>query len=209
MAFNIVAGVNNAVYGSVSGSGSYEEGVEVTLEVTANDGYRFVKWSDDNTDNPRIFNATEDVTLTATLEMIPEYSVILNSNNSNLGSVSGSGNYLEGSTATISATPNLHCRFVKWDDDNTDNPRSIIVNSAITLEAVFETVNWYSISTSVNDATMGSVTGAGDYDEGDTVTLTATANTDYKFVMWRDENTDNPRTFTASASGSYEAVLQK
>ena len=207
MAFNIVAGVNNAVYGSVSGSGSYEENAEVTLEVTVNDGYRFVQWDDGNTDNPRVFNATADVTLVATLEAIPEYAVTLTENNSNLGSTSGSGNYLEGSTATISATPALHCRFVKWDDDNTDNPRTLTVNSAVTLEAIFETVNWYTISTSVNDATMGSVTGAGDYDEGDTVTLTATANTDYKFVMWQDENTDNPRTFTASASGSYEAVF--
>ena len=207
MAFNIVAGVNNAVYGSVSGSGSYEENSEVTLEVTVNDGYRFVQWDDGNTDNPRVFNVTEDVTLVATLEAIPEYAVTLTENNSNLGNTSGSGNYLEGSTATISATPTLHCRFVKWDDDNTDNPRTLTVNSAITLEAIFETVNWYTISTSVNDATMGSVTGAGDYDEGDIVTLTAIANTDYKFVMWRDENTDNPRTFTASASGSYEAVF--
>ena len=207
MAFNIVAGVNNALYGSVSGSGSYEEGAEVTLTVSPEDGYRFVSWDDSNTDNPRVFNASEDLTLIATLEAIPEYAVALTVNNNNFGTVSGSGNYVEGSTATISATPALHCRFVKWDDDNTDNPRSITVNSAITLEAIFETVNWYSISTSVNDATMGSVTGAGDYDEGDTVTLTATANTDYKFVMWQDESTDNPRTFTASASGSYEAVF--
>ena len=207
MAFNIVAGVNNAVYGSVSGSGSYEEGVEVTLEVTANDGYRFVEWSDGNTDNPRTFNATEDVTLTATLEAIPEYAVTLNTNNSNLGTTSGSGNYREGSTATISATPSLHCRFVKWDDDNTDNPRSITVNSAVTLEAIFETVNWYSITTSVNDATMGSVTGAGDYDEGETITLTASPNTDYKFVAWNDGNTDNPRTFTAATSSNYEATF--
>lgn len=207
MAFNIVAGVNNAVYGSVSGSGSYEEGAEVTLEVTENDGYRFVEWSDGSTDNPRVFNASEDLTLMATLEAIPEYTVTLSANNDNLGSTSGAGSYREGSVATISAIPSSHCRFVKWDDNNTDNPRTLTVNAAVTLEAIFETVNWYTISTSVNDATMGSVTGAGDYDEGDTVTLTATANTDYKFVMWRDENTDNPRTFTASASGSYEAVF--
>ena len=209
MAFNIVAGVNNAVYGSVSGSGSYEEGAEVTLEVTVNDGYRFVEWSDGNTDNPRIFNASEDLTLMATLEAIPEYAVTLSANNDNLGSTNGAGSYREGSVATISATPSSHCRFVKWDDDNTDNPRSITVNSAVTLEAIFETVNWYSISTSVNDATMGSVTGAGDYDEGETVTLTAVPNTDYRFVEWNDGNRDNPRTFTAAASGNYEATFAK
>lgn len=207
MAFNIVAGVNNAVYGSVSGSGSYEENSEVTLEVTVNDGYRFVQWDDGNTDNPRVFSAVADVTLVATLEVIPEYAVTLTANNSNLGSTSGSGNYLEGSTATISATPSLHCRFVKWDDDNTDNPRTLTVNSAVTLEALFETVNWYTISTSVNDDTMGSVTGAGDYDEGDSVTLTAVPEVDHKFTGWSDGNTDNPRTFTASQSLNLSATF--
>ena len=207
MAFNIVAGINNAVYGSVSGSGSYEENSEVTLEVTVNDGYRFVQWDDGNTDNPRVFNATTDVTLVATLEAIPEYAVTLTVNNSNLGSTSGSGNYLEGSTATISATPVLHCRFVKWDDDNTDNPRTLTVNAAVTLEAIFETVNWYTITAISSDDTMGSVTGAGDYDEGDTVILTAVPETDYKFTGWSDGNTDNPRTFTASQSLSLSATF--
>ena len=207
MAFNIVAGVNNAVYGSVSGSGSYEENAEVTLEVTANNGYRFVQWDDGNTDNPRVFNATEDVTVVATLEAIPEYAVTLTENNSNLGSTSGSGNYPEGSTATISATPALHCRFVKWDDDNTDNPRTLIVNSAITFQAIFETVNWYSIAATSADGTMGSVTGSGDYDEGDTVTLTAVPETDYKFIEWSDGNVSNPRTFTASQSLSLSATF--
>ena len=207
MAFNIVAGVNNAVYGSVSGSGSYEENAEVTLEVTVNDGYRFVQWDDGNTDNPRVFNATEDVTLVATLEAIPEYAVTVTANNDNLGSVSGSGNYQEATSATISATPALHCRFVKWDDDNTDNPRTITVNSAITLQAIFETVNWYSITATSADDTMGSVTGSGDYDEGDTVTLTAVPETDYKFVEWSDGDVSNPRTFTASQSLSLSATF--
>ena len=207
MAFNIVAGVNNAVYGSVSGSGSYEEGAEVTLEVTENDGYRFVEWSDGNTDNPRVFNASEDLTLMATLEAIPEYAVTLSVNNDNLGSTSGAGSYREGSVATISAVSSSHCRFVKWDDDNTDNPRTLTVNAAVTLEAIFETVNWYTITAVSSDITMGSVTGAGDYDEGETVTLTAVPNTDYRFVEWDDGNSDNPRTFTATASGSYEAVF--
>ena len=208
MAFNIVAGVNNAVYGSVSGSGSYEENAEVTLEVTANDGYRFVQWDDGNTDNPRVFNATADVTLVATLEAIPEYAVTLTVNNNNLGSVSGSGSYREGSTATISATPALHCRFVKWDDNNTDNPRTLTVNAAVTLEAIFETVNWYTITVVSSDDTMGSVTGSGDYDEGDTVTLTAVPETDHKFTGWSDGNTDNPRTFTANQSVSLSAAFE-
>ena len=44
------------------------------------------------------------------------------------------------------------------------------------------------------DAAQGQVTGAGVYQIGDTVTLTAIPNYGYHFVQWSDGNTDNPRT---------------
>ncbi len=44
------------------------------------------------------------------------------------------------------------------------------------------------------DAAQGQVTGAGVYQIGDTVTLTAVPNDGYHFVQWSDGNTDNPRT---------------
>ena len=209
MAFNIVAGVNNAVYGSVSGSGSYVEGAEVTLEVTANDGYRFVSWDDGSTDNPRVFNATEDVTLVATLEVIPEYAISVTTNDNSLGTVSGSGTFREGTSTQISATPYVHSRFVNWEDGNSDNPRTITVYAATTYKAIFEAVNYFTISTDVNDANLGSVTGAGEYDEGDTVTLTAVPETGCRFVSWNDGNTDNPRIFTSSADVTYTATFEE
>ena len=65
------------------------------------------------------------------------------------------------------------------------------------------------IGTSVNDSTMGSVTGMGTYDKGESVTLTATANEGYRFVSWSDEVTDNPRTVTADVNGvTYSAVFE-
>lgn len=209
MAFNIVAGVNNAVYGSVSGSGSYVEGAEVTLEVTANDGYRFVSWDDGSTDNPRIFNASEDVTLVATLEIIPEYTVSVTVNDNSLGTVSGSGTFREGTSTQISATPYVHSRFANWEDGSSDNPRTITVGGTSTYKAIFEAVNYFTISTDVNDANLGSVTGAGEYDEGDTVTLTAVPETGCRFVSWNDGNTDNPRTFTASETATYTATFEE
>ena len=65
------------------------------------------------------------------------------------------------------------------------------------------------IGTSVNDQTMGSVTGMGTYDKGTTVTLTATANQGYRFVSWGDEVTDNPRQVTADVNGvTYSAIFE-
>lgn len=66
------------------------------------------------------------------------------------------------------------------------------------------------IGTSVNDSAMGSVTGMGTYDKGTTVTLTATPNTGYRFVMWGDEVTDNPRQVVAEINGvTYSAMFEE
>ena len=67
-----------------------------------------------------------------------------------------------------------------------------------------------SISTSVNDNSMGSVTGAGTYNKGDSVTLIAMANDGYRFLCWGDEVTDNPRTIIANVNGvTYSAIFEE
>ena len=67
-----------------------------------------------------------------------------------------------------------------------------------------------SISTSVNDNSMGSVTGAGTYNKGDSVTLSAMANDGYRFLCWGDEVTDNPRTIIANVNGvTYSAIFEE
>ena len=58
--------------------------------------------------------------------------------NSAEGSTVGSGTYTAGSTATIAAIPNSGFLFDKWNDDNTDNPRQVVVNSNMTFLAYFK-----------------------------------------------------------------------
>lgn len=66
------------------------------------------------------------------------------------------------------------------------------------------------IGTSVNDEAMGTVTGMGSYDKGESVTLVARANEGYRFIQWTDDVLDNPRTVTADVNGViYTAVFEK
>lgn len=51
--------------GSVSGSGKYDYGTQVTVEAFPNSGYKFLQWSDGTKYNPYRFTALEDVTLEA------------------------------------------------------------------------------------------------------------------------------------------------
>ena len=57
-----------------------------------------------------------------------------------------------------------------------------------------ETVQTHQLTVLSNDNAMGSVSGSGTYKQGQSVTITATANNGYHFSHWNDGNTDNPRT---------------
>lgn len=67
----------------------------------------------------------------------------------------------------------------------------------------------YTIEVTSSDETMGSVTGAGEYEEGAEVTLTAVPAEGYEFVCWSDGSTENPYTFTASEDKTLTATFQK
>ena len=66
-----------------------------------------------------------------------------------------------------------------------------------------------TLSTSVNNNSMGSVPGAGTYNKGESVTLTAVASEGYRFLSWGDGVTDNPRTVIAEEDQViYSAIFQ-
>ncbi|MBR5254921.1 MAG: leucine-rich repeat domain-containing protein [Bacteroidales bacterium] len=62
----------------------------------------------------------------------------------------------------------------------------------------------YNVEVSVNDETFGSVAVESDCSIG---TLTATANEGYRFVIWNDGNTDNPRTVALSSDTTFSAIF--
>ncbi len=65
-----VSGTN----GIVDGGGSYFKNTIINLTATPNTCYRFVQWSDGNTDNPRTIIVTNDATYTAEFEKI-QYTI--------------------------------------------------------------------------------------------------------------------------------------
>ena len=111
-------------------------------------------------------------------------------------------------SATFSATAQYGYHFTKWNDGNTDNPRTVQITQDITYTAYFAP-NQYTISTEVNDAERGSVNGATTMDYLSDVTLTAVANYGYHFARWTDWNTDNPRTVQVTGDATYTAVFEK
>ena len=66
-----------------------------------------------------------------------EYTVTVNSNNEAWGTATGSGTYTSGATATLAAVPSENCFFVKWNDEVTENPRTVTVTKDVTYTAYF------------------------------------------------------------------------
>ena len=130
---NVASG--QSAMGTVSGGDTYDYGTQQTIKATANEHYHFVQWNDGNTDATRTITVTGDKTYTATFA-INQYTIKFSP--TDRGTMDGAGRYDYNSTVEISATPFPHLHFVKWDDGNTDNPRTITVTGDETYAAVFE-----------------------------------------------------------------------
>ena len=178
----------------------------VTLTAVPNDGYVFDYWESvsgggfigNKTDNPFSFRIrTDNVEAKAHFKRGGSYNVSVAVSPDNGGTVTGAGTYYENSTVTVSASPGSGYRFVNWSSNDGVNFADANASTTtfkspahdVTVTANFEVIpatTTYTVSASVNDNIMGTVTGAGTYDVGATVTLTATANEGYTFVNWTE-----------------------
>jgi hypothetical protein len=183
--------------GTVIGSGNYDYGQQITVSATAAAGCYFTCWSDGTTANPRIVTIESDTTVVANFEQMLEFSITVVPSDTARGTVSGSGKYVSGTEATLSATPRQHYLFSQWSDGRTDNPRTIRVISDATYKAVF-VPEQYNVVLSQNNADMGMVSGSGVYSYGDMVSCLAKPYQNYHFVQWSNGETANPYEFSIS-----------
>ena len=182
--------VSNAAYGSATGSNTYHYGDIVTATATANQGFRFTRWSNGVTDDPYTFEATCDLNLYAEFvsEEVQFYTVTVASANPGMGGVSGAGSYPAGATVSVEALPNYGYHFTQWQDGETANPRTFVINSDMEFTASFAPDN-FTVTVVPNDPAMGTVTGGGTYAYMSQINVIATPNEGYHFVTW--EGTSN------------------
>lgn len=192
--YQINVTVSNAAYGTATGSGTYHYGDMVTATASANSGFRFVQWSNGVTDNPYTFEAQGSMTLVAEFanQEVEWYNVTATSDNTEMGGVSGAGSYPAGTTVTVEALPNYGYRFVQWQDGETVNPRTFVINSDMTFTATFAADN-FTVTVTSNDPTMGTVTGSGTYAYMTQINVVATPNDGYHFDHWEGADAINNR----------------
>ena len=152
-----------------------------------------------------------------TTSQIPTYTISVSANPSNGGSVSGGGTFQQGQNCTVSASANSGYTFTNWTENgsvvSTNASYTFTVNSNRTLVANF-TANPqnYTISVSANPSNGGTVTGGGTYQQGQSCTVTATANTGYTFLRWTENgsqvSTNANYTFTVTDNRTLVAQFQ-
>ena len=207
--YTVTVSSNNLLLGTVSGTGTYPEGAVITISAEPSPNARFVSWDDGNTDNPREVTVTSNLSFTAIFAALQHYTITVESSNTTMGTVSGGGNFLEGTEIEIKAEPFAGYYFTSWDDGNADNPRTITVTQDATYKAIFSTsaVQTYTLTVMCNTV-QGSVIGSGTYAAGSTVTIAAVPNSGFEFDKWSDDNTQNPRQVTVNENIIFVAFFK-
>ncbi len=135
----------------------------------------------------------------------PAFNLSLQANPTNGGTVSGGGEYEPGEQVFVSATANNGFTFQNWT-----NASGSVVSTAsgfnFTMPASHTTLianfsqgqpSEYTVTLVANPSNGGSVSGGGQYQAGQQVTINASPGNDFDFVGWRDGN------FTVSTQPTY------
>ena len=202
----------DATMGEVTGNaGQYLKGTEATITAVANRGHRFLNWTvgeETRTENPLTLIINSDLTVTANFEALPAYTINATANDSAMGTVTGAGTYYDGETITLKATANTGHAFVDWSNGATEATLTFAATKDSTVQANFKVLS-YTVALATNDEAKGSVAGAGTYNYGTEVELTATPAKGYELLYWSDRSTDNPRTITVDGNEALSAYFVK
>jgi uncharacterized protein YkwD len=198
--------IASTVGGSVTlpgeGAFAYDEGTVVSLVATPATGYQFDNWAGDVSAIANVNAAittitmTDDYSITANFEEMPEYYLTIASTAGGSVTLPGEGTfaYDAGTVVSLAATPVTGYQFVNWTGDVSSiadvNAASTIItmNDDYSITANFGAVPAGLNSLTISSNTGGSVTAPGEgtytYDEGTVVSLVATPVIGYQFDNW-------------------------
>jgi len=141
---------------------------------------------------------------------IEKLNVIVSSNPTAGGTTTGTGTFDKGTSVIVKAVPNVGYVFVNWTNGaaiaSTSQDYTFVLNTSTTLVANFiqGVSGKLSVSLSSNPTAGGTTVGAGSFNKGTSVTVSATANPNYKFDNWTEgtvvKSTNSNYTFLLNTS---------
>lgn len=231
--FDITVAASPAEGGSVSGSGSAREGLPVTVTATPNTSvlpYVFLNWTESgafvSSQANYTFVPTRNRSLVAVFGL-PQFQIAASVSPPATGSVSGTGNFALNTPVSLAANPAPGYLFDHWEESSvnlgTVTPLAFTATANRVLTAFFrESVPSHVVSVATQPAGLTAIAGAGTYNNGQSVTLTAPARVeqgDSEYLFQRFElngqflgsATSFSKTFSTldSATLNYTAVYQE
>ena len=126
--------------------------------------------------------SSDDISSPVNPTPVIKYTVIFSAGEGGTVSTTG-GEYVEGQTVNVTATPQGEYVFTVWSDGNTDPARTVTINETKTLTANFEKRK-YSLTLNIEGEgeVLEEIVNSGrttDYDSGTTIKLTAIPSGDW------------------------------
>ena len=207
-AISVVASPSNG--GTVSGAGTYYENDECTVTATANSGYSFTNWTLNgsvvSTEPSYTFTVTGAGTYTANFTKLTAYTVTLAAVENGTISADQTTVY-NGTTVTLTATPNNGYYFGEWHVTDANNNTITVTNnqfvmpaSNVTVSATFVQGYVVTVAETMNGTVTATPTTAL---PGTTINLTATPDQDHFLSLWVAFKTGDVNTLVEVTNNSF------
>jgi len=207
--------VSSTAGGSTDQDGSHtvNHGDTLVINPTPNTGYNFGGWTGgaSGSANPLTVTVTADMTITANFA-INQYTVTVSSTAGGSTDQDGSHTVNHGDTLVINPTPNAAHHFVGWTGgaSGSDDPLTVTVTSDLAITANFA-INQYTVTVSSTAGGSTDRDGNNTVDHGATLTITASADTNYEFLGWTGDASGaaNPLVVTVTSAMSITANFEQ
>lgn len=186
---------NPVLGGTTSGAGTFAQGSSVTVVATPATGFSFINWTEGvtvvSTSASYQFNLSGNKTLVANFTIIP-YTVAVSSSPTIGGITSGGGTFNSGATVALTAVPNSGYTFTNWTEGGTVVSATaaytfiIIGNRTLVANYTLIPIVQFAVSLSSSPLIGGTTNGAGSFNSGASVTVSALANSGYTFTNWTE-----------------------
>ena len=200
-------------------NGEFEDGREIEISATSNEGWRFDRWQGDveSESNPTVITMNSDKDIAAlfvkreyplTIETIGDGEVI------EQVITEKTTDYESGTRVELTAEPADGWTFTRWQGEleSTENPETVTIESPTEITAVFSRIE-YPLTVNIvgngivdEEVITSKIT---DYESGADVQLTAVPDEEYLFSDWTGdlESSENPATITIDGPKTVTATF--
>ena len=196
--YTVALSSNPLIGGTTTGGGVFNSGSSVTVTALANAGYTFANWTEGativSTSSNYIFTIIGNRTLIANFTVIPpsQLTVVLFSNPLIGGTTTGAGSFNSGTSVSVTATPSVGYSFTNWTEgvnivsSSSNYNFTIIANRTLVANFTIIPASQFTVVLSSNPLIGGTTTGAGSFNSGTSVPVTATPGVGYTFTNWTE-----------------------